>query len=125
MYGSSGHAYENAGKATDSSRELESAALFKAARMLEACERGWDAPDLAARLDEALRFNLRLWTFFQSELAQPEHEMPAEVRANLLRLSAFVDRRTFQLMARPERAMLSALIDINRNLASGLAEHPA
>jgi flagellar protein FlaF len=125
MYGNAGQAYEVAGKATGSSRELEAAALFKAARLLESCQRIWDDSDRDARLTEALQYNQRLWTFFQSELADPEHELPADIRANLLRISTFVDRRTFEIMARPDPQKLGALIEINRHIASGLGARPS
>ena len=125
MYASVRNAYEQAGKATESARELESAALFKAARMLEACRQGWDASDRAERLRTALLYNQRLWTFFQSELANPEHGLAVEIRVNLLRISTFVDRRTFELMAHPDPSGLQSLIEINRHVASGLSEQAA
>ena len=121
MFNSARQAYEQGAKTTASSRQLESAALFKCARMLEACQRSWDAPGRAAALDEALRHNMRLWTIFQAELARPEHEMPVDMRVNLLKLSRFVDKRTFELMADPQPEKLQALIDINRNIGAGLS----
>ena len=119
-------AYEAAGKAASSNRELEAAALFKAARKLEAVRREWDSPNRKDSLQEALRYNQRLWTFFQSELSVPDHEMLTEVRVNLLRLSGFVDRRTFEIMAakEPEPDQLQVLIDINRNIGAGLGDKP-
>jgi flagellar protein FlaF len=125
MFGNARRAYEAGTKTTTSSRELEAAALFKAARLLEQCRQDWDAADRDARLHEALRYNLRLWTLFQAGLAEPELAMPDELRANLLRLSAFVDRRTFELMGNPEAGRLNALIEINRNIALGLSSTPA
>ena len=119
-------AYEAAGRAATSNRELEAAALFKAARMLEAVRQEWESPDRKEKLHDALRYNQRLWTFFQSELSVPDHEMLTELRVNLLRLSGFVDRRTFEVMAakEPEPDQLQVLIDINRNIAAGLSERP-
>lgn len=114
-------AYEAGAKTAVTNRELEATALFKAARKLEACAQSWGSPGHAAQLDEALRYNLRLWTLFQCELAQPEHEMVPELRRDLLRLSAFVDKRTFEIMAEPEASKLQALIDIDRNIAMGLS----
>ena len=121
MYGSARAAYEIGAKTTASSRELEAEALFKAARLLEDCRQHWSATDSRSRLEEALKYNQRLWTFFQSELADPDNGLPVELRVNLLRISTFIDRRTFEIMARPEPAKLQALIDINRHVASGLA----
>ena len=124
MFSSAARAYDVGVKATGSSRELEAAALFKAARFLEACHREWDEADRDERLGEALRYNQRLWTLFQSELMRLDHDLPGELRANLLKLSVFVDRRTFEMMAAPDRSRLRALIDINRNIASGLLANP-
>lgn len=126
MYGNARRAYESGAKSATSGRELEAAALFKAARQLEACCGAWDAPGRARRLDEALRYNQRLWTFFQGELLAEGCPLPGDLRANLLRLSAFIDRRTFEQLAKPTPGGLRALIEIDRHIAGGLsaqAEH--
>jgi flagellar protein FlaF len=114
-------AYEAGAKTAVTNRELEATALFKAARKLEACAQEWGRDGHAARLDEALRFNLRLWTLFQCELSQPEHSMVPDLRRDLLRLSGFVDKFTFEIMADPQPEKLKSLIDINRNIATGLS----
>lgn len=121
MFASARRAYESGTKAAPSGRELEAAAFFKAARQLEQCGQHWAAPDRDRKLEEALRYNQRLWTFFQGEWMAPDCELPAKLRANLLRLSAFVDRRTFEVMSDPAPASLKALIDINREIAAGLS----
>ena len=121
MYGSARRAYESGAKSAPSGRELEAAALFKAARQLEACANAWEQPGRAAQLDEALRYNQRLWTFFQGELLADGCVLPQDLRANLLRLSAFIDRRTFEMIARPTRVGLRALIEIDRHIAAGLS----
>jgi flagellar protein FlaF len=125
MFNSARQAYEQGTKTAVTSRQLEAAALFKCARMLEACQQAWDDPGRETSLDVALRHNMRLWTLFQAELARPEHEMPVEMRVNLLKLSRFVDRRTFEVMADPRPEKLQALIDINRNIGAGLSTTPA
>lgn len=112
--------YEEASKTTDSNRKLEAQALFKAARMLEECQTGWNSPDISSRLEAALRYNQRLWTFFQGELLDPGHALPSELRQNLLQISGFIDKRTMEVLAEPGPDKLKALIDINRHIASGL-----
>lgn len=124
MYGSASKAYDLGSKATASTRELEANALFKAARQLEACKEAWDAPEREAALAEALKYNQRLWTFFQSELERGDNPLPADVKAGLLRLSALVDQRTFQVMAKPDREQVQLLIHINRQVAAGLSVRP-
>lgn len=121
MFASARRAYESGMKAAPSGRELEAAALFKAARQLEACRQDWQSPDLDRRLDEALRYNLRLWTFFQGEWMADDCPLPKGLRANLLRLSAFVDRRSFEMMSKATPEGLRALIEIDRQIAAGLS----
>ena len=122
MFASARLAYESSTKTTASGRELESAALYKAARQLELVQQDWEAVDRDRRLEEALRYNQRLWTFFQAELEAEDCPLPRELRLNLLRLGRFVDSRTFALLAEPERERLQALIDLDRNIAAGLAD---
>lgn len=122
MYGSARRAYESGAKSAPSGRELEAAALFKAARQLEACRSAWEAADRPARLDDALRYNQRLWTFFQGELLADGCPLPRDLRTNLLRLSAFIDRRTFEMLAAPTPDGIRALVEIDRHIAAGLSE---
>lgn len=102
-------------------RELEAALLVRASLMLKECQNEWGGEGHESRLDEALKFNQRLWTVFQSELISDGNPLPEEVRRNLLNLSWFVDKRTFETMAMPEISKLNVLIDINRHIAEGLA----
>jgi flagellar biosynthesis activator protein FlaF len=122
MFGDARSSYDQAAKAVDSNRRLESTALSKAARLLEECRAGWNEPGHARRLSDALRTNQRLWSFFQGELAEPSNPLPDDVKVNLVRLSIYVDQRTFEVMADPAPDRLQVLIDINRHLATGLAE---
>ncbi|NNF06279.1 MAG: flagellar biosynthesis regulator FlaF [Candidatus Eisenbacteria bacterium] len=118
-------AYDQGKKATDSTRHLEAAALFKTARMIEACQQNWETPERVEQLKAALRHNQRLWTFFQTELARTDHELPVALRIDLLQLSAFIDKRTFEILANPSPEKLTALIDINRHVGSGLSQEAA
>jgi len=54
-------------------------------------------------------------------MAQPEQNVPMDMRINLLKLSRFVDKRTSERMANPQPDKLLVLIDINRNIGSGLS----
>lgn len=121
MFSGARQAYDTGARTTTSGRELESAALTRAARMLEDCQRNLDDDGHAERLEHALRHNQRLWTFFQGEMVSPECALPRALRLNLLQLSRFVDKRTFELLSDPVREKLQALIDIDRQIAAGLA----
>ena len=113
-------AYQHVEKMTGSGREIEAAVLTKAAMKLKECQRNWDAHDRDVRLEEALKFNQKVWSIFQSELTNENHPMPADLRRNLLRLGGFIDRRIFETMANPAPEKLDMVIKINCNLAAGL-----
>jgi flagellar protein FlaF len=125
VYQTALRAYETVNRSTMNGREVEAAALAKAASKLKECRSGWDQPDRAARMERALKFNQRVWCILQAELARPENPLPAEIKGNLLRLSAFVDKRSFEILAYPERGKLDMLIEINENIAAGLRSRPA
>lgn len=115
------NAYATVEKHTASGRQLEASALFRAARALQAVQESWGGPGHEARLTDALKLNQRLWTFFQVELAAEGNPLPADLKANLIRLSTFIDRRIFEVMATPAADKLTILININRNIAAGLS----
>ena len=117
--------YESVGNATRSGREIEAAVLTKAAFKLKECQDNWNAPDRDHKLDEALKYNQRIWSIFQSELSRDDHEMPQKLRLDILRLAAFIDRRIFETMAFPEPDKLNIVININNNLAAGLRGSPS
>ena len=125
MFASARQSYDNATRTSVSGREQEARALSKAARQLEDCIRDWDAPGRSERLDQAIRFNQRLWTLFQTELAHPQHPLPLELRLNVLRLSQFIDKRSFEVLGDPDPSKLKALIDLNRQIAEGLRTEAA
>jgi flagellar biosynthesis activator protein FlaF len=101
-------------------REAEAAALMKAAALLKHCQSNWAAADREAVLDKALKFNQRLWTFFQVALTDPENPLPRAIKENVLSLSLFIDKRIFEVMAYPSPDKLDILININTNIAAGL-----
>ena len=117
--------YRNMQKATLNGRELEAEVLSKAALKLKFCQNNWEAPDRDEILDEALKFNQKIWTLFQSELIKPENPLPKNLRENLLNLSMFIDKRIFEIMSFPSPEKLNAIIEINLNIAAGLRSSPA
>lgn len=113
-------AYQDVERATLSGRELEAAVLNKAATLLIDAKNRWSEADHEASLDQALKYNQRVWSFFQVEVSSEENPLPVEIKRNLLALSSLVDRRTFDIMAYPDPDKLNMLIDINHNIAAGL-----
>jgi flagellar protein FlaF len=113
-------AYRNVEKATLSQRDLEATVLTKAALQLQSIKENWAREYHQAQLEDALNYNQRVWTFFQAELTVEDNPLPDEIKQNLLSLSVFIDRRTFETLAYPAPEKLDALININLNVAAGL-----
>ena len=106
-------AYESVNNSTMSGRELEAAVLTKAARKLKECQDAWDAADHDVKLDTALKFNQRIWSIFQGELSREDNPLPRKLKVDLLSLSAFIDRRIFEIIANPSPEKLTIIININ------------
>lgn len=113
-------AYRNVEKATLSQRDLEATVLSKAATRLQAIKDNWSGDQNDALLEDALNYNQKIWSFFQAELTMEDNPLPEEVKRNLLALSLFVDRRTFEVLAYPAPDKLDVLINININVSAGL-----
>lgn len=118
------NAYSSMQKDNLSGRELEASVLSRAGVMLKQVQDNWDAPDMNQKLTEAIKFNQKVWSFFQAELSDPENPLPKNIREDILNLSIFIDKRLFEVMAFPDREKLSIVIDINFNLAAGLRTTP-
>ena len=112
--------YSRSQKSALSDREAEATALMKAAAMMKHCQSQWSSADRPVHLEKALRFNQRLWTFFQVALTDPQNPLPDAIKENVLRLSVFIDKRIFEVMAFPSPEKLDVLININTNIAAGL-----
>jgi flagellar protein FlaF len=103
-----------------SGRELEASVLTRAGLMLKQVQDNWDAPDREAKLLEAIKFNQKVWSFFQAELTDPENPLPKNLREDILNLSIFIDKRLFEAMAYPNKDKLNIVVDIDFNIAAGL-----
>lgn len=117
-------AYKATQQMAMSGREIEAAALTRAATLLSDCQQKWDAPDRDEALDEALRINQTIWSLFQAELVKEDNPLPKELRQDILSLSVFIDQRIFDIMAYPTPEKLTAIINLNMNLAAGLRGEP-
>jgi flagellar protein FlaF len=120
MYEDKLAAYAKIQRTTGSPREIEAEALTLGANKLIYCRDNWTAPEREEMLSSALNFNQRLWSIFQASLGSNDNPMPKGIRLNLLRLSAFVDKQIFTIMAYPSPEKLTSIIDINLGIAEGL-----
>jgi flagellar protein FlaF len=118
-------AYDSVNKSTMSGRDVEAEVLTKAALKLKECQDNWAENAKGIKLEAALKYNQRVWTIFQAELEKPENPLPNALKVDLLRLSTFIDKRTFETIAYPAPEKLTILISINHNIAAGLRMQPA
>ena len=113
-------AYRTAQKSAVSGREIEAMALTKAALQLKKCRNEWDPDDRDGRRAASLEYNQRIWTILQGELSREDNPLPKAIRQDLLSLSVFIDKRSFEVLSYPSPEKLDILININLNIAAGL-----
>jgi len=92
--------------------------LLKAASRLQAVKDGWEGSK--PQHDGALLYNRKLWTIFMTSVTSEENPLPTEIRQNVANLGLFVMKQTLSALANPRPEQLNSLININRELASGL-----
>ena len=112
-------AYARTSQTTANPREIEAQALLRAARQLQEVQANWNGPD--TNMHKALLFNRRLWSIFMTEAEANENPHSLEVRQQIANIGLFVLTRTVDMQLDPDPAKLKSLIDINCNIAAGLA----
>lgn len=112
------NAYARVSQTGLSPREVEAAALIKAAARLQAVRDNWEAR--AGELGDALRFNQKLWTILVTSVTDRNSPVPSEISQNIVNLGLFVFSHTITVQIEPEAAKLGVLVNINRELAAGL-----
>lgn len=120
MSSAAAQAYARVATTSASPRDIEAQALLKAANKLQDIVNNADATKEQAT--EALMFNRKLWTIFLSEALRDENNpQPIEVRQNIANIGIFVLTQTLALQLSPQPEHIKPLIEINRNIAAGLA----
>lgn len=101
-------------------RQTEGWALLESARRMREAQGHGDEDAILA----AVRLNWRLWTIFQASLADPACGVPDDLRANMLSLSNFIDRRSAEVLGNPRPDKLGVLVNINLQIGGGLLSTP-
>jgi flagellar biosynthesis activator protein FlaF len=118
---SAAQAYKSVSRQTSSPRELEASLLLQAAARLQAVQENWNGDGgVAAKLNDALLYNRKLWSVFVGDMADASHPMPRELRQNFVNIGLFVMNHTVAVMSNPQPERLGSLININREIAAGL-----
>jgi flagellar protein FlaF len=112
--------YKSVSEKIASPRATEADLLMQAALRLQRVRDGWE-PNNSGDLNDALRYNRMLWTIFISTVTKTENPLPQAIRQNIANLGVFVMKHTMAILAEPKPEKISPLININRNLAAGLA----
>lgn len=111
-------AYARTAQQTLQGRDLEAHVLLKSAARLQTIKDRWE--ERQGDLAEALLANRKIWTIFVTAMSAEDCALPAAVRSNIINLGMFIFNRTIQMSFDPRPEQLIVLIDINRNIASGL-----
>jgi flagellar protein FlaF len=119
MSSAAAQAYARVATTTASPRENEANALLMAANKLQAVMNNANAT--FQQMSDALLFNRKLWTIFLSEAHRDGNPQPLEVRQNIANIGLFVLSHTAALQISRQRDQIKPLIEINRNIAAGLA----
>jgi len=116
-YETAARTYEHRRAKGGNPRETEGRALLESARRMAEAQ---SKPEDKLGLSTAARLNWRLWTILQAEICAPECALPTEIRENMINLSNFIDKQMVGILANPKAEKLDVLININRQIASGL-----
>lgn len=113
-------AYQQAVKRHETPRETEWRAFQTVTsalvRVVE--EKGQNA---AARV-EAISRNRTLWALLADDCAQPDNQLPAPLRGQIVSLALWVNRASREAMT--NLAAVTDLITVNRSIMEGLSGRP-
>jgi flagellar protein FlaF len=109
-------AYQKAAARAESPRDIEYRLFGQVTRALMAASEV-EAAEIGARMD-ALDWNRRLWSVLANDCGSPGNQLPAQVRANIISLSLWVNRHTSAIMR--NEAEFGPLIDVNKMMMQGL-----
>jgi flagellar protein FlaF len=73
-----------------------------------------------AELFDALIQNQKLWTILVTSATEAANPLPQDLKNNIANLALFIFNRTMAVMTEPAPEKLTALVNINRELAAGL-----
>ena len=108
-------AYQNTQRLTESPRDTEFRLFGKVTGALMDA-RGAAPTD--RKLIEALAWNRRVWSSLAADCASEGNQLPADLRANFISLSLWVNRYSSEVMRK--KADIEPLIDVNKAIMEGL-----
>ena len=91
---------------------------MRAASRLQSVQDEWEARQ--RELPAALTYNRKLWTVLATAATNPNHPLPDPIRINIVGLANFIFNHTMTILAEPSPNRIGVLVNINRELATGL-----
>jgi len=121
MYKQALKAYESAQSTAIQPKELERLAMARTTHQLTSARDNFAlGKEGYENYAEALKFNQKLWTLIQSNIADNPTSGTASLRESLLNLSLFIDKHTVTALSNPDPNNLTPLIEINKSISGGL-----
>lgn len=71
---------------------------------------------------QALDSNLKLWVEIETSLKSAKNLLPEDIKANLMKLSKFVERMTLSKGMKMSKTDFDCLVNINMQISEGLVE---
>ncbi len=120
-YASAAGAYDkSAHKNTPDQRELEARVLMKATKSMQDLKAKWGS-HTNDELNDILTYNRQIWMMFVDTAIEDDNPSRSkELRSNIANLGMFIFNHTIDIQAQPQKDKLDVLIQINRDIASGL-----
>lgn len=109
-------AYQQAAARAETPRDIEYRLFGQVTRALMTASET-SAEEIGVRMD-ALDWNRRLWSVLAADCASSGNQLPAQLRANIISLSLWVNRHTSAIMR--NEAEFGPLIDVNKMMMQGL-----
>ena len=107
--------YQATQVATEDARQTEYRLFAQVTRaMLDAQDAGDNG-----QLVRAIHWNRRLWLTLQADCASDDNRLPEEIRAGIISLAIWVDKHSRQVLSK--KTDLEPLVEVNRNIMTGLA----
>jgi flagellar biosynthesis activator protein FlaF len=111
-------AYETSAKSTGTPRSVEYNLFLRLTSALSTAEEN-RTYNHSSYID-ALSWNLELWTTIGADVSSQENALPASLRGQLFYLFEFTQHHTNRLLSGDISLSAEPLIEINRNVMTGL-----
>lgn len=120
-YSKASQAYNSVEK---TGRDLEAEVLFKSASRMELVAKAIESGEKVRAQDigDIFNANQKIWQVFLDNMLDDDAGIPQEIRDNIGSLAVFTFKHTLDILAKPTPDKIQTLIDINRNIATGLSK---